>query len=101
MMTKGKIGLFIPPAYDRVYPPLGTPCLVGFLKSKGIDAVQDDLNILYYDYIRKNRLEKIFTPEYKKEKIKKKVYYYNILKYKGAHQALSYGFENNPGSSFA
>lgn len=99
-MKKGIIGLFIPPAYDRNYPPLGTPCLVSFLKSKGLDAMQDDLNILYFDYLKKNKLEKILTPKYKEERIKKKVYYYKILQYKGAHNSLSYSFENNPGSSF-
>ena len=79
-----RIALFIPPVYDRAAPPLGTPALVGFLKSKGIDAVQDDLNICYYDYIRNNKLQKIFSPEYSQEKIRKKVYYYRILQYKGA-----------------
>ena len=74
-MTDKKIALFIPPAYDRDYPPLGTPCLASFLKSKGIDAAQDDFNILYYDYIKTNKLDKIFTKEYRENKIRKKVYY--------------------------
>lgn len=100
-MSKERVCLFIPPAYDRAYPPLGTPALSGFLKSKGVNTVQYDLNLLYYDYIAENRLQRIFTEEYKNEKIKRKVYYHNVLQYKGAHKAISYGFETNPGSSFA
>lgn len=96
-----KVGLFIPPTYDRDYPPLGTPALVSFLKSKGINVVQDDFNICYYDYIKKNKLGRIFTPEYRKDKIRKKVYYYKILQYKGAYNSFLYEFENNPGFSFA
>lgn len=100
-MTDKKIALFIPPAYDRVYPPLGTPCLASFLKSKKMDVVQDDLNILYYEYIKTNKMDRIFTKEYRENKIRKKVYYSSVLQYKGAHGSTSYGFENNPGSSFA
>ena len=101
MREKKSICLFIPPVYDRAYPPLGTAILVGFLKSKGGMAYQDDLNILYLDYIKENNLEMIFTPEYRGEKIRKRVYYYKILQYKGAFDSFSYWFENNPGSSFA
>jgi radical SAM superfamily enzyme YgiQ (UPF0313 family) len=101
MKTKKIIGLFIPPAYDRSYPPLGTATLVGFLISKGVKASQEDLNVLYFDYIKKNKLERILTPEFREEKIRRKVYYYKILQYKGAFESLSYWFENNPGSSFA
>lgn len=99
MNKKEKIALFIPPSYDRSIPPLGTPALAGFLKLKGIGVVQDDLNIRYYDYIKRNKLERIFTPEYRKDKIRKKVYYYRILQYKGADSALYNDFEDNPGSS--
>ena len=49
--------LVIPPAYDRVFPPLGTPALVGFLKSKGIKVSQEDLNMPYYDYTFEKELE--------------------------------------------
>lgn len=96
-----KVALFIPPLYDRFIPPLGTPALTGFLKSKGVNVVQDDLNIRYYDYIRRNKLEKIFTPEYRKDKIRRKVYYYRILQYEGAPIQAEYKFENNFASSFS
>ncbi|MFC1674565.1 B12-binding domain-containing radical SAM protein [Candidatus Omnitrophota bacterium] len=101
MAKEEKIALFIPPTYDRAVPPLGTPALAGFLKSKGINVAQGDLNICYFDYIKKNRLEKIFTSGYRKNKIKKKVYYHKILQYKGAEISSDYDFEVNPGSSFA
>lgn len=42
-----KVLLCLPPDYDRNYPPLGTPVLVGFLKSKGVNAMQVDLNLAY------------------------------------------------------
>ncbi|OGW83555.1 MAG: hypothetical protein A2987_04100 [Omnitrophica bacterium RIFCSPLOWO2_01_FULL_45_10] len=101
MKKEGRIGLFIPPTYERNYPPLGTPALSGFLKSKGMDVFQADLNIIYFDYLRKNRLGKLLTPKYKSEKIRKKVYYYKILQSEDNGRKFLYGFENNPGSSFA
>jgi radical SAM superfamily enzyme YgiQ (UPF0313 family) len=95
-----KIILFIPPAYERDIPPLGTPALVGFLKAKGLPAQQRDLNLLYFDYI-KNRLESLFSEEYRDEKIKKKVYYHSVLRYQKSKGGVAYWFEHNPGSSFA
>ncbi|MDP3143679.1 MAG: radical SAM protein [Candidatus Omnitrophota bacterium] len=94
-----KVGLFFPPAYDIEYPPPSTPALVGFLKSKGINTVQIDLNLLYRGYIIKNKLEKIFSAEYKINKIKKKVYYYRILRHKDIARP-HYKFESTPASSF-
>lgn len=96
-----KIGLFIPPAYDRNVPPLGTPALVGFLKARGINAEQDDLNMRYFDYLGRNKLDRLFSQEYRDEKIRKKVYYRAILQYEKLQKPFSYEFENNPGSSFA
>lgn len=95
-----KIILFIPPAYERDIPPLGTPALIAFLKGKGFPAQQRDLNLLYFDYI-KNRLETLFSEEYRDEKIKKKVYYHSALRYQKARGNVAYWFEHNPGSSFA
>ena len=46
-----KVLLCIPPAYDCNFPPLGTPALSAFLKSKGIPALQKDLNIAYRDFL--------------------------------------------------
>jgi anaerobic magnesium-protoporphyrin IX monomethyl ester cyclase len=95
-----KIILLIPPAYDRDVPPLGTAALAGFLKSKGIEVRQMDLNILYFDHI-KDRFEDLFSKKYRDERIKKKIYYHRILRYQKSKGTPDYLFENNPGSSFA
>ena len=39
--------LVIPPKYGIDYPPLGTPALLGYLKSKGVTAEQVDWNMEY------------------------------------------------------
>ncbi|MBI5893817.1 MAG: B12-binding domain-containing radical SAM protein [Deltaproteobacteria bacterium] len=39
--------LVIPPKYGIDYPPLGTPALLGYLKSKGVEAEQVDWNMEY------------------------------------------------------
>ena len=39
--------LVIPPKYGIDYPPLGTPALLGYLKSKGAEVKQVDWNIEY------------------------------------------------------
>lgn len=39
--------LVIPPKYGIDYPPLGTPALLGYLKSKGAEAEQVDWNMEY------------------------------------------------------
>ena len=96
-----KIGLFIPPAYDRNVPPLGTPALVGFLKARGIQAEQDDLNMRYFDHLGRKRIQRLFSEEYRDERIRDKVYYRAVLQYEKLHKPFSYEFENNPGSSFA
>jgi len=46
-----KILLCVPPAYDRVFPPLGTPALAAFLKARGFETCQADLNIAYRDFL--------------------------------------------------
>jgi radical SAM superfamily enzyme YgiQ (UPF0313 family) len=96
-----KIGLFIPPAYDRNVPPLGTPALVGFLKARGIHAEQHDLNLRYFAHLGRKRINRLFSEEYREKKIKEKVYYRAILQYEKLRKPFSYEFENNPGSSFA
>lgn len=42
--------LILPPDYGTDFPPLGTPALTGFLKSKGVSVSQLDLNIAYLDW---------------------------------------------------
>jgi hypothetical protein len=79
--TPFKILLYIPPVYERALPPLGTPALISFLKSKGVAAFQEDLNIKFFEYAKINNLEFIFTEKYKNDKIKNRVYYYQDLKY--------------------
>jgi len=46
-----KVLLCIPPEYDYNFPPLGTPALCAFLRQKGIDTRQIDLNIRYRDFL--------------------------------------------------
>ena len=46
-----KVLLCLPPDYDRNYPPLGTPALLGFLKSKGVNAMQVDINLAYRGFL--------------------------------------------------
>ena len=67
-----KIGLFIPPAYDRNVPPLGTPALVGFLKARGIQGEQHDLNLRYFDHLGRKRINRLFSEEYREKKIREK-----------------------------
>jgi radical SAM superfamily enzyme YgiQ (UPF0313 family) len=100
-METETIRLFIPPAYETDFPPLGTPALLAFLRSRGVAAFQSDLNISFDDYLKRRKLERIRTPEWREEKIGKKVYYHKILQHRGAFSSFSYGFENVPGSSFA
>lgn len=101
-MSKGvpKIGLLIPPAYDRVFPPLGTPALAGYLKAKGIQAFQEDLNLRFFDYVKRNRLSRLSSPSYRLQKITQKVYYSRLLQSSGKSIGPSYPYENFPGCSF-
>lgn len=43
--------LYLPPHYEDSFPPLGTPALTGFLRSKGLEVSQRDLNIEYRDHL--------------------------------------------------
>lgn len=92
-----KILLCIPPAYDTVYPPLGTAALAGFLNSKGISAYQKDLNIEFLEYVRKNGFEYMFGNDYKKKKKREHIYYHKELAHRGE---TTYWFENMPGAGF-
>ncbi len=46
-----KVILVIPPDYDHTHPPLGTPALLAFLRQKGINSEQIDLNLKYRDFL--------------------------------------------------
>lgn len=103
--------LFIPPDYDYNFPPLGTPVLTGFLKSKGINTIQRDLNIAYMDFLAsrikgghlnefdkrtalKNILKTFFI-----EKLKNR--YYSKLLPRYSDKIFPYlPYDNNSNSSF-
>ncbi len=36
---------------------MGTPAIVAFLKSKGVTAFQEDLNIKFFEYVKRNKLK--------------------------------------------
>lgn len=96
-----KILLCIPPTYDRNCPPLGTPAIAGFLKSKGMAAFQEDLNINFSEYIRRNKLEFLFTERHRDDKIKNRVYYYRDLQYRNRNCLnLNYSFQRVQGTAF-
>ncbi|MEW6675768.1 MAG: hypothetical protein AB1348_07215 [Nitrospirota bacterium] len=46
-----KVLLCIPPDYDHNFPPLRTPALCAFLRQKGIETIQVDLNLRYRDFL--------------------------------------------------
>lgn len=46
-----EITLIFPPQWTPTQPYLGTACLTAYLKQKGIDCNQIDLNALFYNYI--------------------------------------------------
>jgi len=103
--------LCIPPDYDYNFPPLGTPVLIGFLKSKGINAIQRDLNIPYNDFLAsrikgghlsefdkrtalKNILRTFFNEKQKKR-------YYSKLLPRYSDNIFPYlPYDNNSNSSF-
>jgi len=96
-----KILLCLLPAYDKKYPPLGLAALVAFLKSNGVAAFQEDLNINFSEYLKKNRLEFVLTKKFKNDKIKNRVYYYQDLKYSNKNGfSAPYAFERVPGAAF-
>lgn len=59
----------------------------------------------FYGYIKKNKMDKIFHPEFLNKKIKKGVYYQKILEYiyacRDYYPSLRYDFEGYLGFSFA
>ena len=53
MREKLEVLLCIPPVWqDYQYPILGTPCLAGYLKSRGILVSQWDLNAAFREFLR-------------------------------------------------
>jgi radical SAM superfamily enzyme YgiQ (UPF0313 family)/MoaA/NifB/PqqE/SkfB family radical SAM enzyme len=95
-----KVVLCIPPSYQNTFPPLGTPSLTAFLKSKGIYTRQYDLNIKFWDYLKANKLENVLEEEYKLNKIREKAYYSEELKVKHTNPNDNMEFKNIIGTSF-
>ena len=56
--------LCLPPCYCYTYdfPPLGTPMLAGYLKSKNIDVLQADYNMEYLHYWKRKIFNKSIPP---------------------------------------
>ncbi|MEM7816984.1 MAG: hypothetical protein QXZ20_03665, partial [Candidatus Aenigmatarchaeota archaeon] len=106
-----KVLLCIPPDYEYNFPPLGTACLSGFLKSKNIDTTQIDLNILYRRFLL-NKIEADFLTLQEKKQILKRVlfnffhkklkdrYYSKFLPRDSDRIFPFLPYENNSNSSF-
>jgi radical SAM superfamily enzyme YgiQ (UPF0313 family) len=106
-----RVLLCIPPDYDCDFPPLGTPALCAFLKEKGIDCWQVDLNLEYRRFL----VERINAPslsDREKERLLKPVlvkffrrylkgrYYSGFLPRRGDGIFPSLPYGNNSNSSF-
>ena len=106
-----RVLLCIPPDYDYNFPTLGTPALCGFLKKKGIDVIQIDLNLGYRDflithiqssqltYAQKKSLLKICLKKLFSEKLKDR-YYSHFLPSDNNETSLELAYDNNTNSSF-
>jgi len=104
--------LCIPPDYDHIYPPLGTPALCSYLKKKGVACSQIDLNLGYRDHLARRvsglsaltREERLFfleplLKEFFGQRLKGRYYSSLLPRESGRHfPHLPYG--NNTNSSF-
>jgi radical SAM superfamily enzyme YgiQ (UPF0313 family) len=107
-----KVFLCIPPDYDINYPPLGTPALCAFLKQKGVDACQADLNLKYRDFLsghirdqgllgpQKNLVLKPLLKKFFSEYLKDR-YYSDLLEREDDGLGVGLSYDNNTNSSFA
>ncbi len=106
-----KVLLCLPPDYDRNYPPLGTPALVGFLNSKGVNAMQVDLNLAYRVFLldhvkgrglseadKKDLLHPLMKTLFNK-KLKNR-YYSKFLPRRSSRSFADLPYDNNSNSSF-
>ncbi|MFZ6016558.1 MAG: hypothetical protein ACOYU0_02875 [Nitrospirota bacterium] len=106
-----KVLLCIPPDYDHNFPPLGTPALCAFLRQKGIETIQVDLNLRYRDFLAEHISQESINLEGKRLLLKPVIkkffterlrgrYYSNLLlrDSDGIHPYLPY--DNNTNSSF-
>ena len=95
------VGLFLPPAYQLYFPPLATAALTGFLKARGVQAEQQDLNVLFSKYAQAHGLERTAGAGYVREKITGGVYYGKVLQYRGTHHDLLSLFRAIPPTTYA
>lgn len=103
--------LCIPPDYDYNFPPLGTPALCAFLRKKGVDSSQIDLNLKYRDFLASriyanviNLKEQRFflkpvLKSFFKEKLKGR-YYSDFLPRDSDGTQFFLPYDNNTNSSF-
>lgn len=110
--SRFKALLVIPPDYDYNFPPLGTPALCAFLKDKGIQSGQIDLNISYRNFLLDKiksslPLSRADKKNYLKPLLKKffiqrlKGRYYSHLLPRESDKIFPYlPYENNTNSSF-
>lgn len=106
-----KVLLCVPPDYDTHFPPLGTPALCAFLKEKGIDVRQIDLNLKYRDFLldhiqdqglllsQKKLVLKPLLKKFFSEHLKDR-YYSCLLDREGDGLSVGLSYDNNTNSSF-
>ena len=103
--------LCVPPDYGYHFPPLGTPALCGYLKGKGVETSQIDLNLKYRDFLVDHLQGPSFPREEKKHFLKpilKKYFienlknrYYSPFLPRDSDGVSSYlPYDNNTNSSF-
>lgn len=111
--NKPKVLLCIPPDYSCDFPPLATPVLTAFLKTKRIDAYQIDLNILYRDFLtdriktakplgiktKRTILEKVLLTHFDDANFKDG-YYFDLLSVTKNNCLSHLPYGNNRNSSF-
>lgn len=90
-----KVILCIPPNYSYAYdyPPLGTPVLAGYLRTKGIETAQWDFNLEYNTYISKEIPD--LTGYFERKRAGKSYYSEFLPKYD-----IELPYEDNTNSSF-
>mgnify|MGYP000554318605 CR=1 FL=1 len=106
-----KVLLCIPPDYDHNFPPLGTPALCAFLRQRGIETIQVDLNLKYRDFLaghisgesinleEKRLLLKPVLKKFFAQRLRDRYYSHLLLRDSdGIHPYLPY--DNNTNSSF-
>ncbi|MBI5882380.1 MAG: UPF0489 family protein [Elusimicrobia bacterium] len=95
-----EVRLVIPPDYEYDAPPLGTPALAGFLKSRGIGVSQLDLNLAYRDSwdgsadTARRRMNELFDGK------AQGLYYSSLLPQNAGDYQYGSPYDNRTNSSF-